>query len=270
MTVTGEMIAAKAKELLTMGRIPYVKGGKTPSGMDCIGLVVWTLLQCGMQINTKGTNDTWRNGLSEKGSIEDCTIRWGNVPIGALIFIRDFDGGEKERGYIDNEGNAWHVYIKIDNGILIHASASNERVCTRRFADKDDRHGGPNAYGLAQGVAYTGKRQPGDIAPHGGGGGSLGEPGDARTPVLQPGSKAHQSEPGPGEAKVITTTTGLLLRKEPKEKAANIKEMPIGAVVKVLDQWGEWTKVRYVHFDGMPHEGWCKTRANGVDYLQFG
>ena len=161
--ITGEMVAEKAKSLLNMGNIPYVNGGESTSGMDCQGLVEWALRECGFACSYKGTNDMWRNMLSEKGTIEMCVKRWGKVPLGALIFIHSNNGGEPA-SYADDEGNAEHVYIKIADGTLIHASAGNGKVLTRTFADKTIPNGGANAYGLVSGITYTGSRTPDDSA----------------------------------------------------------------------------------------------------------
>lgn len=152
--ITGTDVANQAKALLLMGTIPYTLGGEDPSGMDCQGLVEWTLRQLGMEADYRGTNDMWRTLLSEKGTIEEGVARHSVIPLGALIFIHDNDGGEPERYQGDGEGNAWHVYIKISEEMLIHASASNLMVTTRTFADKTVANGGPNTYGLIRGVAY--------------------------------------------------------------------------------------------------------------------
>jgi cell wall-associated NlpC family hydrolase len=152
--ITGQDVAEKAKSLLLMGTIPYVLGGETTKGMDCQGLVEWTLRELGMNADYRGTNDMWRNLVTVKGSIEDGVARLGAIPVGALIFIVDNDGGEPSRYQGDGEGNAWHVYVKISGDMLVHASASNLMVTTRLFADQTIPNGGPNAYGLINGVEY--------------------------------------------------------------------------------------------------------------------
>ncbi|HPJ01765.1 MAG TPA: peptidoglycan-binding protein [Candidatus Limiplasma sp.] len=151
--ITGEQVAQKAKSLLLMGTIPYVLGGETLKGMDCQGLVEWTLRELGLQADYRGTNDMWRNLVTVKGSIEDGVARFGKIPLGALVFIVDHDGGEPDI-YQDDEGNAWHVYVKVSDDMLVHASASNLMVTTRLFYDASIVNGGPNAYGLIGGVDY--------------------------------------------------------------------------------------------------------------------
>lgn len=152
--ITGTEVANKAKSLLLMGTIPYEQGGETVKGMDCQGLVEWTLRALGMDADYRGTNDMWRNLLSDKGTIEEGVAKYGTLPLGTLIFIHDNDGGEPDRYQGDGEGNAWHVYVKISDELLIHASASNLMVTTRIFADQTIPNGGPNTYGLIEGVDY--------------------------------------------------------------------------------------------------------------------
>ena len=53
----------------------------------------------------------WRNALKWKGTLEECRQTFGDIPLGSWAFIVRNDGGEKDRGYNDNEGNAYHVGI---------------------------------------------------------------------------------------------------------------------------------------------------------------
>lgn len=151
--VTGKQVAEKVKSLLLIGTIPYVENGSTIKGMDCQGLVEWVLHELGIKADYRGTNDMWRNMLAEKGTIEEGVSLHGKIPLGSCIFIVDHDGGEPDT-YQDDEGNCWHVYVKIADGLLIHASQGNQMVTTRTFADQTIPNGGPNTYGLIKGVDY--------------------------------------------------------------------------------------------------------------------
>ena len=90
--------------------IPYTK-------IDCQAFVEEVLKDAGVRkpdgsiYNWKGSNSMWRTALSWKGTIDECKTRYGEIPLGAWVFIVKWDGGEKERGYDDNEGNASHVGI---------------------------------------------------------------------------------------------------------------------------------------------------------------
>lgn len=111
-TVRAEQFAHQAIAGNYLG-IPY-------EVLDCQGLVEKVLADCGV-INPKtgkpynwtGSNKMWRTALSWKGTYDECIRKYGKVPDGAWLFHVVWDGGEKERGYNDNEGNAKHVGIKI-------------------------------------------------------------------------------------------------------------------------------------------------------------
>ena len=89
---------------------------------DCQKFVEMVLADCGVRkengqpYDWKGSNSMWRNALAWKGTVEECKAKYGEIPIGAWVFIVKNDGGEKERGYNDNEGNATHVGIYVGGG----------------------------------------------------------------------------------------------------------------------------------------------------------
>lgn len=90
--------------------VPYSK-------LDCQAFVERVLEDCGVRkndgsvYNWKGSNSMWRTALSWKGTVAECLRRYGHIPKGAWVFIIANDGGEKEKGYNDGEGNAKHVGI---------------------------------------------------------------------------------------------------------------------------------------------------------------
>lgn len=108
-SVTGNRYAIQAQSAKYTG-IPY-------SQLDCQGFVEEVLKDCGVRkpdgsvYNWKGSNSMWRNALSWKGTISECVETFGEIPLGAWVFIVKNDGGEKDRGYYDSEGNATHVGI---------------------------------------------------------------------------------------------------------------------------------------------------------------
>lgn len=68
----------------------------------------------GSRYNWRGSNSMWRSALSWKGTIAEAVEKFGQIPPGSWAFMVKNDGGEKERGYDDGEGNATHVGIYID------------------------------------------------------------------------------------------------------------------------------------------------------------
>lgn len=93
--------------------------GLTYEQADCQKFVEMVLIDCdvkrpdGKPYDWKGSNSMWRNALAWKGTIDECIAKYGDIPLGAWVFIVKHDGGEVERGYHDNEGNAKHVGIYV-------------------------------------------------------------------------------------------------------------------------------------------------------------
>ena len=109
--ITGKQYAEQAKSP-KYDRLTY-------ENTDCQKFAETVLKDCGVRKDNgtvydwKGSNSMWRNGLLWKGNIEECIATYGEIPEGAWVFIHAYDGGEVERGYHDNEGNAKHVGIYV-------------------------------------------------------------------------------------------------------------------------------------------------------------
>lgn len=109
--------ADMAEQAITGGYvgIPYSK-------LDCQGFVEQVLKDCGVRkpdgtvYNWRGSNSMWRNYIGWKGTISECIEAFGEIPLGAFMFIVKNDGGEEERGYHDGLGNASHVGLYVGKG----------------------------------------------------------------------------------------------------------------------------------------------------------
>lgn len=105
--ISGEDLAKQAVTGNYVG-IPY-------SRLDCQGFVEEVLKDCGVRkpdgtpYNWRGSNSMWRNYIKWKGTKEECIKKFGEIPLGAFLFLLKRDGGEQKRGYHDGEGNASHV-----------------------------------------------------------------------------------------------------------------------------------------------------------------
>lgn len=104
-----------------------VTGGyvSTPySKLDCQAFVEQVLKDLGVRkpdgtpYNWKGSNSMWRNHITWKGTIEECRKKYGEIPLGAFLFLLKWDGGEEERGYHDGQGNASHVGLYVGTAPL--------------------------------------------------------------------------------------------------------------------------------------------------------
>lgn len=149
--ITGTEFAVQAVSEKYTG-VPYNK-------MDCQAFVEQVLKDCGVRkpdgtvYNWAGSNSMWRNALSWKGTIAECREKFGEIPLGAWVFIIKHDGGEEDRGYHDSEGNASHVGIY----------CKNENLCVRDSSRGTTRNGvgyreltSFTHVGLPKMISYTG------------------------------------------------------------------------------------------------------------------
>ena len=89
--------------------------GQPYSRYDCQGFVEQVLKDLGVRkpdgtpYNWKGSNSMFRNHIRWRGTIEECRKKFGCIPKGAFMFVVKHDGGEIEKGYHDDLGNASHV-----------------------------------------------------------------------------------------------------------------------------------------------------------------
>lgn len=110
MTSVNNLVFAEQARSTKYNGIPY-------SELDCQAFVEEVLKDCGVRkqdgsvYNWKGSNSMWRNAFSWKGTIEECRRVFGDIPLGAWVISWANDGGEKEKGYNDGQGNAKHVGI---------------------------------------------------------------------------------------------------------------------------------------------------------------
>lgn len=93
--------------------------GQPYSKWDCQAFVEQVLKDLGVRkqdgtaYNWRGSNSMWRNHITWKGTIEECKQKFGEIPLGAFLFLLKWDGGEKARGYNDGLGNASHVGLYV-------------------------------------------------------------------------------------------------------------------------------------------------------------
>lgn len=112
--ITGLFFAAQAMSDRYTG-IKY-------DSLDCQAFVERVLRDCGIRkpdgsiYNWKGSNSMWRNIPGWRGTIAECRTQYGEIPLGAWVFIIKNDGGEVDRGYNDGKGNASHVGIYCNTG----------------------------------------------------------------------------------------------------------------------------------------------------------
>ena len=98
--------------------------GQPYSKWDCQAFVEQVLKDLGVRkpdgsiYNWKGSNSMFRNHIRWRGTIEECKQKFRCIPQGAFMFLVKHDGGEVERGYHDDLGNASHVGLYVGTSPL--------------------------------------------------------------------------------------------------------------------------------------------------------
>jgi len=227
---------------------PYQSPGVTDDrgkalGIDCSGAWVRVYRAYGLAID-HGSNSQFRRFCARTGVITGS----GDLHVGMAVFkLRVWKDNQRgHRDYGTAPGDIYHV------GCVTGVSPLRIVHATTPAAKADTKLGNWTHWGLLREVEsekWKGKGEP-----------------DPSPSIFYPPPPASL----PGLAKVITTTSGLRLRKLPGKGGAVVKEMPIGAIVQVLCVEDMWAKVRYTDEHGTPHQGWCCIEEGGTKYLRFG
>ena len=134
--------------------------GTPYSEIDCQELAERMLRGVGIRKNLRGSN-AWFREMTWTGTPEECLAVFGEIPVGAFLFIWEPDGAPGNYG--DGLGNASHMGVYIGRmGGAIHASKSRGCVCYSDFKGKSIR-GGWNRVGLWDWMDY-GERINGILA----------------------------------------------------------------------------------------------------------
>lgn len=247
---------------LALAAYGYRDSGIPYSQLDCKSFVERCLRDIGVRVSWRGSNYMWRNVLSWKGTPEECVAKFGSVPTGALVFILKDDGGERARGYYDDEGNASHVGIVTNMGKgAMHSSSSRGGVCESEFKGKTIKNGGWNRVGLLACLDYGEKFETAGSAP-------------VEPEPVQPAQPAQQEAGGFSDGErpmeVYDPSGGngkVYFRMRPSKSAGWYGRLACGTRVTAIGESGEWTKVRY---DG--RTGWMMSmylRDAGASYDGF-
>ena len=216
------------------------------STMDCQKYVEKVLADCGINKNLAGSN-AWYRFVMQNGWVgtpEECKKTFGEIPIGAFLFILKQDGNEPEQYKPDGIGNASHIGIytgmtgakmvelarqmgnpngakyNFGNGAM-NSSNSRGYVCTSKFSGKSIS-GGWNRVGLWDKINY---------------GGQVNQ-------LLNGGGSSVE----PYQAKVVDGR--LSLREQPNTNADRLCWIPDGTVVTVTDEAMDWAKTSYNGYTG--------------------
>ena len=75
--------------------------------------------------NWRGSNSMYRNFYSWRGSVDECIAKFGEIPVGAFVYIWQETGADLV-GYYDDLGNCKHVGIYCGNDIVRDSTRSTK------------------------------------------------------------------------------------------------------------------------------------------------
>ena len=99
--------------------------------LDCQAFVEAVLKDIGVRkkngtvYDWKGSNSMYRNYYSWRGTVEECKQKFGEIPVGAFVYIWK-ETGEEEVGYYDGLGNCTHVGIYCGNNVVRDSTRSTK------------------------------------------------------------------------------------------------------------------------------------------------
>lgn len=98
------------------------------STVDCQAAVERALKLVGVNVNYKGSNDMWRNMVTERNSIDWYRNTFGELIPGLICFTLRHDGSEVRRGYHDDMGASTHVGIILDDKMCFQSGARGTEI----------------------------------------------------------------------------------------------------------------------------------------------
>ena len=203
------------------------------STMDCQKFYEQMLADVGIKADKRGSN-AWYRAMDWTSTPEECMKTFGQIPIGATLFIWANDGGEVARGYHDGKGNASHIGVFIGrNTGAIHSSASRGKVAYSNFKCKTIK-GGWNRVGLTGLLSYGEKVDK-----------MIGTPTDIPAVMAAPAVNGTPKQTA-GQTKTAKVTGGRLnVRTGPGRENPAIMQLKNGEQVEIIADHGEWAEINY-------------------------
>ncbi|GHU77764.1 hypothetical protein AGMMS49992_26630 [Clostridia bacterium] len=232
-------LANKAAEKVRTPAIPYVLGGRSNAGTDCINLVGWCVQELGGR-NTdvpKGSNTAWRTVMQGTWTLQEAQ-RLGKLIPGALVYIKDAPTPQWPDGDFGHVG----VYVGRQSGwaadqVIAHASASRGGVYPSTIKNAW------NYVAWLRCVEYEAAVEADNDSVK-----------EEIPSVVQPSSPGG-SGTGLGLVKVTTSGGVLNIRQNAAMNGKKLGAIPNGALLEVTKTQGDWA---YVSFGGV--SGWVATQ----------
>lgn len=232
------------------------------STMDCQAFVEKVLKDCGIKKNLEGSNTWYRFALENGwvGSPEECRKKFGKIPKGAFLFILKKDGKEPEKYKNDGIGNASHI------GIYTGQSAGemlDEAFAAQEIEDADERRALIIKASHGDGAINSSYKWE-CVATSNFEGKSIN--GGWNRVWLWTDMIDYDEEEDQGKmelAKVVlpvgSSGKTVNMREGPNIKYGIEARVPVGQMVSILEDQGQWCKIQYDY-----KTGWMQS-----NYLEY-
>ncbi|GHU77539.1 hypothetical protein AGMMS49992_25730 [Clostridia bacterium] len=256
MISAGEL-ARKAAAKVRTPPIPYLLGGRSDRGTDCINMIGWCVQELGGRKEDipRGSNTAWRQSMQWTGTLQEARMQGRLVP-GALVYIKAAPSAQWPDGDYEHVG----VYVGNQPGwakdqVIVHASYSRDGVFPSTLK---------NAWTHAawlKCVDYTGK------------GGAVGMQSVEGEPAAVAGvtvSSVESSAPqdvmiSAPQAVVfpkrgqVTAGGGLRMRKTPKTNGEYMLMIPAGSIIDITAAVDGWYQTHWANASGQTFTGWVSS-----------
>ena len=200
------------------------------SEMDCQEFVERCMRECGMYMDLGGSNSWYREIMKHGwvGTPEECMKLFGQIPKGAILFIREEVGqGTPGKFRTDGIGDITHMGIRTGRGEgAIHSSSSRGGVVESKFKDKTIPNGGWNRVGLYDRIDY-------------------GKSINWYLEHIGIGEKPEKGEMAMKQVVVSDNGNPVNLRAKKDMKSARLAKVPVGEEVEVFGTEGLWSRIKW-------------------------
>lgn len=213
MMITAKELVLEVLDKVRLPAIPYVLGGRSENGTDCINLVGWCVqaLGGGRSDVPRGSNTAWRQSMQWRGTLAEAKAEGRLIP-GALLYICDGASVDWPDGDYGHVG----IYVGQPDMEVVHASASRAGVYPSTL-----KNGWTHVAWLSC-IDYAAAVEP------------------------EVPSETAQAPKASTNARVVTTGGTLNLRSGAGLGYSKVGAAPCGALVAVLDDSrGDFWQVRY-------------------------
>lgn len=254
--VSAERLARQAASKVRTPPIPYVLGGRSDKGTDCINLAGWCVQEIGGRKEDvpRGSNTAWRESMQWTGTLAEAQ-RAGKLMPGALVYIRDAPTAQWPDGDYGHVG----IYVGKQIGwnadqVIVHASSSRNGVYPSTIKNAWTHVAWLKCVDYVSALTESQKDDMPETETN------YDFPSANSTPPAEQTSSTSL----PRYIKITTSEgSGVRMRKGPGTNNQYMLTLAFGTVLPVYDLVSGWYQVKYLtNYQGKPttYTGWIDGR----------